>query len=29
MLVLTEYIAKHELKPLSRFLKLDHILKGT
>ncbi len=28
MLVLTEFIAKHELKPLSRYLELDDILAG-
>ena len=28
MLVITQYIAKHELNPLSRFLKIDDILNG-
>lgn len=28
MLILTQYIAKHELKPLSRFLHLDDLLDG-
>lgn len=28
MLILTQYIAKHELKPLSRFLRLDDLLDG-
>lgn len=28
MLILSQYIAKHEFKPLSRFLKLDDLLDG-
>lgn len=28
MLVLTQYISHHELKPLSRFLGIDDVLKG-
>lgn len=28
MLILTQYIAKHEFKPLSRFLNLDDLLVG-
>lgn len=28
MLILTQYIAKHELKPLDRFLMLEDILEG-
>lgn len=28
MLILSQYIAKHELKPLNRFLSLDDLLNG-
>lgn len=28
MLILTEYIAKHEFKPLNRYLSLDEVISG-